>query len=275
MFRIHIRVLGLLFISVAGVKADYSPLAVGNEWIFSGETNSMSGRGDFRESEFKERLSMRVTEKSVRRDSVFWTVRVQNAITDYVTYDASNVGQGEPTSYPDTVLGSNWVFLELKGDIRKVSGNLRLPAETEESRITRHLNHNFFLSREPLLFGDPISGTNSGYLAIHYHNLPSPTQAFGGSKQGWYVKDVGPYWLRYGGVGDCGDRINRELKLITFNGKAINLGVSPPESPLQKEARRTCSIRKEVGMQGFSHPKAVGGSPVFDIIGRAKSILER
>jgi hypothetical protein len=61
----------------------------------------------------------------------------------------------------------------------------------------------------------------------------------------WYVDGVGLFWASVRtSLGTCDFPESRELKLVSLDGKPLDIGRDPPGTPLAKDARIACGLVK-------------------------------
>lgn len=253
-------------LSLAG--ADVSPLKVGNVWKYQGQIKSTLFWGGPDYFFAKERLKVEVLSRETPSAGPTYTLR----LTDSLSARAIVQYRGADTlRQRDTVI--TWTFTLLEKGDSLLSGNFK-GLENWSTRIPQPAIAGFYYNAYFRLHSRPHGTVEDLPDADRkaWKNSISDAPIFGDRKvEGWYVDDVGMFWTRSKGGGGCDGWMERELRLASFNGKPISIGIEPSGSPdpLAKEARIACGIRRAAAFRGF----VMQGGGRADLLGRIEAAV--
>lgn len=252
-------------------RADVSPLKIGNTWVYQGRayaTNYWGGPQYYRQFES---LTAKVTDRKTAPGGALITVGMKDSLSHRAAYFRADP---DTLILRDTVVAWTLTLLE-KGDSLTVASVAGLDAWRQRDRnvpptVPAILEYNAFfrLHSHPHGTYAPLAGANRTAWSNEIHDSP----IFGaGAVRGWYVDDVGMLTTAINGGGGCDGYMERALYLVTFNGKEVDIGISPipVNGPLAKEAKAACSlIRPARGRLSI-----VRNGAAQDLLGRALAVM--
>jgi hypothetical protein len=263
--------LGLLF-AAPFAFADFAPMAVGNTWVYRGQVEATTWGIQPGAVRYQERITLKVRARAVVDGAVHWTVSLRDSV--HHRESAPNFRFEPIFAHPDTVLTFDFVLEEAGDSLRTVSPNPN--GFIVESRYfqyfaSRHLAVNDFLRyhRFPLPPQGRVQGTLPGY---DLRDIPGTFFLYSYKEnRAWHADGVGLYWSRKEVHPGC-DTFKRELRIVSFNGFAVDAGVEPPsQAALAKEseeAKIACSIRRPAARGLLVRP--AGAEGFKDVLGRLR-----
>ena len=275
MIRIRGKIMSALVVGILGVAAaiaDVSPLKVGNEWVYRGFIKSTlywSGPDFYRAVEH---LKVKVTTRQVFPDSTVYKIRFQDSLSER----AMGRFQGRDSALLRDTLMTWTITLQERGDsliFRGIAGLESLRSQSIPGTIPSGFQYNAFFrlhSRPHGEFSDLPGAQADGHV---WQNQVSDQPIYGsGLVKGWYIDNVGMYWSHLKGGGGCDGWLERELRLVSFNGKAISVGLEPPGAilALEKQAKIACSINRSGSLPAFG--RALRGGGAMDMLGRMQPV---
>jgi hypothetical protein len=251
-----------------------SLLRPGNEWVYQGIIKINGVTETWGRAEEKETLTLKVLSRSQSGDTTRYRISMRDSIHDR-TWRLPGIS--DPLVHPkDTVI------YEVRDWILK-SGEAVILKETPDKSVLEHPflgsgpMAKYSLFENTILFTNPASATGmpGRVQGTDANRLVWTTDRTAANQPqiwwtGWIADNAGLYWAKGSGSdgASCGPTTTREWLLKTFNGKAIDLGITPPGSALAKEARITCSaIAKRDPRKALSMGFRSRGAEV-DFLGR-------
>ncbi len=243
------RVFPVAFLAVLGAgrfcapRADVVPLEVGNQWTYTGNVVLRGIMGDpiyYRQTE-KLQIKVASVAGAVGEYRIF-TLEFTDTLKNRVSFSMSG---NDTLRLRDTVVAWTRSFADEGND---TVSPLVAPAMNLPPGAPGILRNVFLYDGFSRLHSHP-HGTYSaleGGKFRAWRNRVNDSPVYGAPVDAWYVEGVGLYWLRIQGGRGCDGTIDRTLTLATFNGRTVDLGLSPDSTgqPLAKQSRAACGIRR-------------------------------
>jgi hypothetical protein len=225
-------------------QADYSPLQVGRTWIYEGKgVHEVDGvfapNGSLKVVQYREVLRLEVTRVRTENGTTRYTLEERDSLSGRMEayWNLSSSGS-EIGPLPDTLITRTLTYVQDTAIRLEHGDSLGLGHHAEPDP--------FF----PAVSGAPRGGTEIQGLRVPYRGVQAYLffpQSPGREARGtaWYLDGIGMYWMRLDlDRYTCSGAEKRELLLRSFDGTPVDPGVAPPGTPLAKESKIACGIRR-------------------------------